>query len=95
MHVTNFTILCFQCPRTPILSNGVESAKRSFEAAPKEITGQYDHSFIDYHVNMMTKTAEVSESSSCVCLTMCEFLFVFYDVATPSYSQVDLLKLIA
>ncbi|CAE7463351.1 BDH1, partial [Symbiodinium microadriaticum] len=44
--------------KTPILLNGLEAAKRSFESAPENITSQYDQSFIQYHADMMTNTAE-------------------------------------
>ena len=44
--------------RTPILTSGVSAARQSFEAAPKDITSEYDQSFIDWHVDLMTRTAE-------------------------------------
>lgn len=44
--------------RTPILTSGVSAARQSFEAAPKDITSEYDQSFIEWHMDLMTRTAE-------------------------------------
>ena len=44
--------------RTPILTSGVSAAHKSFEAAPKDITSEYDPSFIDWHMDIMNQSAE-------------------------------------
>jgi short-subunit dehydrogenase len=44
--------------RTPILTSGLEAAQKAFDAAPKDITSEYDTSFIQWHSNVMNRTAE-------------------------------------
>jgi NAD(P)-dependent dehydrogenase (short-subunit alcohol dehydrogenase family) len=44
--------------RTPILSSGINSARSGFENAPKEITSEYDPSFVDAHIQLMNTASE-------------------------------------
>jgi hypothetical protein len=45
--------------RTPILLNGSAAARRSFEAAPKDITSEYTTEWMESQVDTMNKLAEV------------------------------------
>ncbi len=45
--------------RTPILSSGMTSAHAAFEAAPKDITSEYDPSFEQAHIDLMNQASEV------------------------------------
>lgn len=44
--------------RTPILSSGINSARSGFENAPKEITSEYDPSFVEAHIQLMSTSSE-------------------------------------
>lgn len=50
------------CTRTPILVNGNDAARRTFEAAPEEVTAEYTTDWMPAMVKMMNQTSEVGHA---------------------------------
>jgi hypothetical protein len=55
------------CSRTPILTNGTAAARRSFEAAPQDITSEYTTEWMEGQMETMNKLSEVY----CWCHVLC------------------------